>query len=109
MEYQEIIYLVSSNKEEDEIGNIKTSSFTLTKRYAKKQSVRKTPPKNHKIDKKQDQLHTDPVKNEYLNCFYAVLLAQQLTINITQRFLKLSTILVDFRSMHLLFLKLSQQ
>ena len=40
MEYQEIIYLVSSNKEEDEIGNIKTSSFTLTKRYAKKQSVR---------------------------------------------------------------------
>lgn len=40
MEYQEIIYLVSSNKEEDEIGNIITSSFTLTKRYAKKQSVR---------------------------------------------------------------------
>ena len=40
MEYTEIIYLVSSNKEEDEIGNIISSSFTLTKRYAKKQSVR---------------------------------------------------------------------
>lgn len=40
MEYQEIIYLVNSIKEEDEIGNIITSSFQLTKRYAKKQSVR---------------------------------------------------------------------
>ena len=40
MEYQEIIYLVNSVKEEDEIGNIITSSFQLTKRYAKKQSVR---------------------------------------------------------------------
>lgn len=40
MEYSEIIYLVSTVKEEDEIGNIKTSSFSLTKRYAKKQSVR---------------------------------------------------------------------
>jgi SPP1 family predicted phage head-tail adaptor len=40
MEYTEIIYLVSKVLEEDEIGNIKTSSFTLTKRYAKKQSVR---------------------------------------------------------------------
>ena len=40
MEYQEIIYLVSKVLEEDEIGNITTSSFTLTKRYAKKQSVR---------------------------------------------------------------------
>ena len=40
MEYQEIIYLVSNTLEEDEIGNIKTSSFQLTKRYAKKQSVR---------------------------------------------------------------------
>ena len=40
MEYTEIIYIVSSNKEEDEIGNIISSSFTLTKRYAKKQSVR---------------------------------------------------------------------
>lgn len=40
MEYTEIIYLVSSTKEEDEIGNIITSSFQLTKRYAKKQSVR---------------------------------------------------------------------
>ncbi len=40
MEYTEIIYLVDKALEEDEIGNIKTSSFTLTKRYAKKQSVR---------------------------------------------------------------------
>lgn len=40
MEYQEIIYLVNKVLEEDEIGNVKTSSFTLTKRYAKKQSVR---------------------------------------------------------------------
>lgn len=40
MEYSEIIYLVSNVNEEDEIGNTITSSFTLTKRYAKKQSVR---------------------------------------------------------------------
>ena len=40
MEYTEIIYLVSNTKEQDEIGNIITSSFQLTKRYAKKQSVR---------------------------------------------------------------------
>lgn len=40
MEYSEIIYLVSKVQEEDDIGNIVTSSFTLTKRYAKKQSVR---------------------------------------------------------------------
>lgn len=40
MEYQEIIYLVSKVQEEDDIGNIQTSSFHLTKRYAKKQSVR---------------------------------------------------------------------
>jgi len=40
MEYQEIIYLVSKVQEEDEIGNIQTSSFQLTKRYAKRQSVR---------------------------------------------------------------------
>lgn len=40
MEYSEIIYLVSTVKEEDEIGNIKTSSFTLSKRFAKRQSVR---------------------------------------------------------------------
>ena len=40
MEYTEIIYLVSKVLEEDEIGNVKTSSFTLTKRYAKRQSVR---------------------------------------------------------------------
>jgi SPP1 family predicted phage head-tail adaptor len=40
MEYSEIIYLVNSVKEEDEIGNITTSFFTLTKRFAKKQSIR---------------------------------------------------------------------
>lgn len=40
MEYAEIIYLVSKIKEEDEIGNIITSSETLTKSYAKKQSIR---------------------------------------------------------------------
>ena len=40
MEYQEIIYLVNVVKGEDEIGNVITSSFTLTKRYAKKQSIR---------------------------------------------------------------------
>lgn len=40
MEYTEIIYLVDKVLEEDAIGNVKTSSFTLTKRYAKKQSVR---------------------------------------------------------------------
>ena len=40
MEYTEIIYLVNKVLEEDEIGNVKTSSFTLTKRYAKRQSVR---------------------------------------------------------------------
>ena len=40
MEYSEIIYLVSKTLEEDDIGNVTTSSFTLTKRYAKRQSVR---------------------------------------------------------------------
>ena len=40
MEYTEIIYLVNKVLEEDEIGNVTTSSFTLTKRYAKRQSVR---------------------------------------------------------------------
>ena len=40
MEYTEIIYLVSKTLEEDDIGNMVTSSFSLTKRYAKKQSVR---------------------------------------------------------------------
>lgn len=40
MEYSEIIYLVNKVEEEDEIGNITTSFFTLTKRYAKKQSIR---------------------------------------------------------------------
>ena len=40
MEYSEIIYLVDKVEEEDQIGNIVTSSFTLTKRYAKRQSVR---------------------------------------------------------------------
>lgn len=40
MEYSEIIYLVNTTKEVDEIGNILPTSFKLTKRYAKKQSVR---------------------------------------------------------------------
>lgn len=40
MEYSEIIYLISRNEEEDEIGNI-TSSFESSKKiFAKKQSVR---------------------------------------------------------------------
>lgn len=40
MEYSEIVYLVKLVKEEDEIGNILPSSETLTKSYAKKQSVK---------------------------------------------------------------------
>ena len=40
MEYSEIIYLVNRVLEEDDIGNVQTSSFTLSKRYAKRQSVR---------------------------------------------------------------------
>ena len=40
MDYSEIIYLVNTTKEVDEIGNILPTSFQLTKRYAKKQSVR---------------------------------------------------------------------
>lgn len=40
MQYSEIIYLVNQVKEEDEIGNILPSSLTLTKCYAKKQSLR---------------------------------------------------------------------
>lgn len=40
MEYSEIVYLVKLVKEEDEIGNILPSSETLTKCYAKKQSVK---------------------------------------------------------------------
>ena len=40
MEYSEIIYLVNIVKEEDEIGNTLPSSETLTKCYAKKQSVK---------------------------------------------------------------------
>lgn len=40
MEYTEIIYLISQKKEEDDIGNIITSSKTSKKIYAKKQSVR---------------------------------------------------------------------
>lgn len=40
MEYSEIIYLINEVEEEDEIGNTITSSFTSTKCYAKKQSVR---------------------------------------------------------------------
>lgn len=39
MEYSEIIYLVNSIKEEDEIGNILPSSESLLKCYAKKKSV----------------------------------------------------------------------
>jgi len=40
MEYSEIIYLVNEVVGEDEIGNTKVTSFTTTKCYAKKQSVR---------------------------------------------------------------------
>lgn len=40
MEYTEIIYLISQIKEEDNIGNFVTSSETLKKVYAKKQSVK---------------------------------------------------------------------
>lgn len=40
MEYSEIIYLVNNVVEEDEIGNTKVASFTTTKCYAKKQSIR---------------------------------------------------------------------
>lgn len=40
MEYSEIIYLINEVETEDEIGNTITSSFTTTKCYAKKQSVR---------------------------------------------------------------------
>lgn len=40
MEYSEIIYLVNEVEGEDDIGNQITSSFTTTKCYAKKQSVR---------------------------------------------------------------------
>lgn len=40
MEYQEIIYLVDKTLGEDEVGNVTTSSFKLSKRYAKKQSIR---------------------------------------------------------------------
>ena len=40
MEYTEIIYLISENVEEDDIGNAISSSTTLIKCYAKKQSVR---------------------------------------------------------------------
>ena len=40
MEYSEIIYLIQTTKEEDEIGNIITSSSVLNKCYAKKQSIR---------------------------------------------------------------------
>ena len=40
MEYSEIIYLINEVEQEDEIGNTITSSFTSTKCYAKKQSVR---------------------------------------------------------------------
>ena len=40
MEYSEIIYLINKTKEEDEIGNVLSSSESLKKCYAKKQSVR---------------------------------------------------------------------
>lgn len=40
MEYTEIIYFINPVETEDEIGNTITSSFTTTKCYAKKQSVR---------------------------------------------------------------------
>lgn len=40
MEYTEIVYLISQIKEEDDIGNITSSSEILNKSYAKKQSVR---------------------------------------------------------------------
>lgn len=40
MEYTEIIYLISQKKEEDDIGNFISSSETLKKVYAKKQSVK---------------------------------------------------------------------
>lgn len=40
MEYTEIIYLISQKKEEDDIGNIITSSEASKKIYAKKQSVK---------------------------------------------------------------------
>ena len=40
MEYSEIIYLIKSVKEEDEIGNFLSSSETRSKCYAKKQSVK---------------------------------------------------------------------
>ena len=40
MEYSEIIYLLNEVRGEDDIGNQITSSFTTTKCYAKKQSVR---------------------------------------------------------------------
>lgn len=40
MEYSEIVYLINEVIGEDDIGNTITSSFTTTKCYAKKQSLR---------------------------------------------------------------------
>ena len=40
MQYSEIIYLINEVIGEDDIGNNITSSFTSTKCYAKKQSLR---------------------------------------------------------------------
>lgn len=40
MEYTEIIYLITKVKEEDNIGNIISSSKTSKKCYAKKQSIK---------------------------------------------------------------------
>lgn len=41
MEYSEIIYLVNKVEAQDSIGNDTVSSSTLTKCYAKKQSVKR--------------------------------------------------------------------
>lgn len=40
MKYTEIIYLITETLEEDDIGNSIPSSYTSTKCYAKKQSVK---------------------------------------------------------------------
>lgn len=40
MEYSEIVYLISHNKEEDEVGNILFSSNTSKKVFAKQQTVK---------------------------------------------------------------------
>lgn len=40
MEYTEIIYLLSNEIEEDDIGNMSSSDISTSKCYAKKQSVK---------------------------------------------------------------------